>query len=203
MASTASTSAQPEFGDKGPPPDLSHRYKLKVKYLALQRKYNRAVQKRNDLTLEVGEKEAKKQRLQDEVDLIIDQIYDIDYQHLQPKDDDLFSGSEDDHDALGDDAARGDPNGKRKAADQNTSHLAGTEHGAGALNGHENGNGVAVGSNGHANGTVRKVDHEGSTTSPSASPRMIKRPRLLEEFNNNASPNGAGGAVPLPPHPQP
>jgi len=73
-----------------------------------------------DLKLEAGEKESKVQRLQDEVEcvhlafplrlrslqltnmslynhsLIIDQIYDSDYSHLRPEEDDLFSDEEGD-----------------------------------------------------------------------------------------------------------
>lgn len=77
-------------------------------------------QTRKDLTLEVKEKEDKVQRLQDEVEsvlwaswlpslhlaekrrrpfhfhsLVIEQIYDSDYAHLAPEDDDLFSDQED------------------------------------------------------------------------------------------------------------
>lgn len=72
-----------------------------------------------DLKIEIGEKESKVQRLQDEVEcvafslqlsycsltsraclhnnsLIIDQIYDSDYSHLRPAEDDLFSDEEGD-----------------------------------------------------------------------------------------------------------
>ncbi|GAA5899557.1 hypothetical protein JCM5296_006944 [Sporobolomyces johnsonii] len=87
----------------GHPPDLTERYKLKAKYHKLQKKYHRALEARKDLTVELSEKEDKVQRLQDEVDLIIDQIFDADYRHLLPKQDDLFSDDndedEDDDDA--------------------------------------------------------------------------------------------------------
>ncbi|GAA5991711.1 hypothetical protein JCM10908_001102 [Rhodotorula pacifica] len=78
----------------GPPPDLTARIKLKARYLRLQSKYNRSIEARKDLEIELEEKEATQQRLQDEVDLIIDQIYDSDYAHLLPKHDSLFSDDE-------------------------------------------------------------------------------------------------------------
>lgn len=71
--------------NRPPPPDLSARYKLKSKYADLQRAYARALevgppsplldssnavrtQTRKDLKLEAAEKDAKVQRLQDEVE---------------------------------------------------------------------------------------------------------------------------------------
>ncbi|KWU45886.1 hypothetical protein RHOSPDRAFT_32359 [Rhodotorula sp. JG-1b] len=82
----------------GPPPDLTVRIQLKLRYLRLQSKYNRSIEARKDLELELAEKEATQQRLQDEVDLIIDQIYDSDYAHLLPKRDSLFSDDDDEED---------------------------------------------------------------------------------------------------------
>ncbi|GAA6013564.1 hypothetical protein JCM10207_004776 [Rhodosporidiobolus poonsookiae] len=78
----------------GPPPDLTERFKLKAKYTKLRTKYTRAIETRKDLTLELAEKEAKEQQLQDEVNMILDQIHDADYAHLRPKHDDLFSDSD-------------------------------------------------------------------------------------------------------------
>ncbi|GAA6029067.1 hypothetical protein JCM8097_001577 [Rhodosporidiobolus ruineniae] len=88
-------------GHPGPPPDLTQRYKLRAKYHKLQQKYTRSLNVRKDLTLELAEKEAKVQQLQDEVDLILDQIHASDYAHLVPALDDLFS--DDDHDLAEDD----------------------------------------------------------------------------------------------------
>ncbi|GAA6060246.1 hypothetical protein JCM10212_003486 [Sporobolomyces blumeae] len=85
----------------GNPPDLEKRYKLKERYLKVQKKYFRAIETRKDLTLELAEKEAKVQRLQDEVDLILDQIYDSDYKHLRPRQDNLFSDDDDDEGEVG------------------------------------------------------------------------------------------------------
>ncbi|SCV71497.1 BQ2448_3085 [Microbotryum intermedium] len=115
----------------GPAPDLTERFKLKAKYLDLQRDYFRALEVRNppclsghstlrahhhsrsdtrqirkDLTIEVKEKQDKMQSLQDEVDLLIDQIFDSDYAQLQPSEDDLFSPSEDEHDGVPEQAVK-------------------------------------------------------------------------------------------------
>ncbi|SCZ89246.1 BZ3500_MvSof-1268-A1-R1_Chr1-1g01055 [Microbotryum saponariae] len=86
----------------GPAPDLTERFKLKAKYLDLQRDYFRALEIRKDLTIEVKEKQDKLQSLQDEVEqviafifLLIDQIFDSDYARLEPSEDDLFSPTED------------------------------------------------------------------------------------------------------------
>ncbi|GAA5959475.1 hypothetical protein JCM3765_002339 [Sporobolomyces pararoseus] len=79
---------------QGNPPDLEKRYKLKVRYLKIQKKYFRSLEVRKDLELELAEKEAKQQKLQDEVDLILDQIHQSDYAHLRPKDDNIFSDDE-------------------------------------------------------------------------------------------------------------
>lgn len=92
---------------------LSKRAKLKAKYGELQRNYVRALQLRTELTLELAEKEAKIQRLQDEVDLVLDQIYDTDYVHLAPKNDDLFSDSGED------DSEGGDGDGRPPNEDDN------------------------------------------------------------------------------------
>ncbi|GAA5922177.1 hypothetical protein JCM1841_006910 [Sporobolomyces salmonicolor] len=91
----------------GHPPDLTERYKLKAKYHKLQKKYHRALEARKDLTVELSEKEDKVQRLQDEVDLIIDQVFDADYRHLLPKQDDVFSDDEDEVDEEADAAEEG------------------------------------------------------------------------------------------------
>ncbi|KDE09517.1 hypothetical protein MVLG_00415 [Microbotryum lychnidis-dioicae p1A1 Lamole] len=91
---TASSSSFSSLGP-GPAPDLTERFKLKAKYLDLQRDYFRALEIRKDLTIEVKEKQDKLQSLQDEVDLLIDQIFDSDYARLEPSDDDLFSTPED------------------------------------------------------------------------------------------------------------
>ncbi|KAJ8293123.1 hypothetical protein OF846_003825 [Rhodotorula toruloides] len=114
--SVASSSARwpHQPGLAGGPPDLTERYRLKAKYLKLQKRYFRSieaslahsacvdppdppydVQIRKDLTLELAEKEEKVQQLQDEVDLILDQIHDSDYARLRPKHDSLFSDDED------------------------------------------------------------------------------------------------------------
>ncbi|GAA5987218.1 hypothetical protein JCM5350_003284 [Sporobolomyces pararoseus] len=79
---------------QGNPPDLEKRYKLKVRYLKIQKKYFRSLEVRKDLELELAEKEAKQQKLQDEIDLILDQIHQSDYAHLRPKDDNIFSDDE-------------------------------------------------------------------------------------------------------------
>ncbi|GAA5981082.1 hypothetical protein JCM11641_001447 [Rhodosporidiobolus odoratus] len=84
----------PENPYAGYPPDLTERYKLKAKYGKLQKRYFRGIETGKDLKLELAEKEAKVQALQDEVDLIIDQIASSDYAHLRPALDDLFSDSE-------------------------------------------------------------------------------------------------------------
>ncbi|BGP10221.1 hypothetical protein NBRC10512_004557 [Rhodotorula toruloides] len=95
--SVASSSARwpHQPGLAGGPPDLTERYRLKAKYLKLQKRYFRSIEIRKDLTLELAEKEEKVQQLQDEVDLILDQIHDSDYAHLRPKHDSLFSDDED------------------------------------------------------------------------------------------------------------
>ncbi|GAA5873598.1 hypothetical protein JCM8547_005627 [Rhodosporidiobolus lusitaniae] len=80
----------------GPPPDLTQRYKIKAKYHKMQKRYVQFQETRKDLILELAEKEAKVQQLQDEVDLILDQIAASDYAHLRPKLDDLFSDDEGD-----------------------------------------------------------------------------------------------------------
>ncbi|GAA5954852.1 hypothetical protein JCM8115_005549 [Rhodotorula mucilaginosa] len=85
----------------GPPPDLTTRIQLKLRYLRLQSKYNRSIEARKDLEIELAEKEATQQRLQDEVDLIIDQIYDSDYAHLLPKRDSLFSDDDEEEEEDG------------------------------------------------------------------------------------------------------
>ncbi|GAA5897605.1 uncharacterized protein JCM6883_006752 [Sporobolomyces salmoneus] len=79
---------------QGQPPDLEKRFKLKVRYLKIQKKYFRSLEERKDLELELAEKEAKQQKLQDEIDLILDQIHQSDYAHLRPKDDNIFSDDE-------------------------------------------------------------------------------------------------------------
>ncbi|GAA6018381.1 hypothetical protein JCM11491_005952 [Sporobolomyces phaffii] len=104
-AAPAVAVAQPHHAVPGPdlarshvlghPPDLEHRFKLKVRYLRIQKKYFRSLQVRKDLELELAEKEAKQLKLQDEVDLILDQIHQSDYAHLVPKDDNLFSDDDD------------------------------------------------------------------------------------------------------------
>ncbi|POY72357.1 hypothetical protein BMF94_4659 [Rhodotorula taiwanensis] len=94
----ASSSKLPSYyaTTAGPPPDLTARLQLKAKYARIQARYNRAIEARRDLTIELEEKEATQQRLQDEVDLILDQIHDSDYAHLIPKRDSLFSDDEGD-----------------------------------------------------------------------------------------------------------
>ncbi|ORY70795.1 hypothetical protein BCR35DRAFT_307869 [Leucosporidium creatinivorum] len=101
----------------GPPPDLTARYALKAKYARLQRSYQRALEMSKDLKLEVGEKETTVQRLQDEVDLIIDQIYDSDYAHLRPEQDDLFSDEEGDAPSSG--GAAAEEGGEQQARESN------------------------------------------------------------------------------------
>ncbi|GAA5889286.1 hypothetical protein JCM6882_000696 [Rhodosporidiobolus microsporus] len=86
--------AHHHYAHPGPPPDLTERYKLKAKYHKLQKNYFKGIEIRNDLTIELAEKEAKVQQLQDEVDLLLDQIHDSDYAHLRPAEDDLFSSDE-------------------------------------------------------------------------------------------------------------
>ncbi|BGP34205.1 hypothetical protein JCM10296v2_006020 [Rhodotorula toruloides] len=100
--SVASSSARwaHQPGLAGGPPDLTERYRLKAKYLKLQKRYFRSIEASlahfaSDSTLELAEKEEKVQQLQDEVDLILDQIHDSDYAHLRPKHDSLFSDDED------------------------------------------------------------------------------------------------------------
>ncbi|KAK4701707.1 hypothetical protein P7C70_g4522, partial [Phenoliferia sp. Uapishka_3] len=199
---------------KGPPPDLSQRFKLKWKYAELQRKYTKALQVRScpkplrrstvltcggdtqvrqDLTLEVSEKDAKVQRLQDEVNLVLDQIYDTDYKHLQPADDDLFSedepdesdgdeseedesGSDEDEDEDEDDspwakAAEGEPN--TNGTGNGVAITNGNSEGIG--NGHKNGNG-----NGHGaeNGRVRKERPQVSSPGEGEGEPALKRPRV-------------------------
>ncbi|GAA5867821.1 hypothetical protein JCM3774_005868 [Rhodotorula dairenensis] len=130
----------------GPPPDLTVRIQLKARYLRLQSKYNRSLEARKDLEIELEEKEATQQRLQDEVDLIIDQIYDSDYAHLLPKHDSLFSEDDDDGSAAEDEQpvnvkaeqdgspptngttsngaeAKGDRKGKRKMRERDLDEL--------------------------------------------------------------------------------
>ncbi|BGP02172.1 hypothetical protein NBRC10513v2_005818 [Rhodotorula toruloides] len=125
-SSSARWAHQP--GLAGGPPDLTERYRLKAKYLKLQKRYFRSIEIRKDLTLELAEKEEKVQQLQDEVDLILDQIHDSDYAHLRPKHDSLFSDDEDegfelddDEDELlhvkaedGEEAGEGDIKGKKR-----------------------------------------------------------------------------------------
>ncbi|KAM0755581.1 hypothetical protein T439DRAFT_320278 [Meredithblackwellia eburnea MCA 4105] len=93
--------------DKGPPPDLTHRFKLKAKYASLQQKYFRALKVRKDLTIEASEKTNTEQRLQDEIDLIIDQIDHNDYTSLKPEDYHFFSEEEEEEDADGEDDEEG------------------------------------------------------------------------------------------------
>ncbi|KAL8283235.1 hypothetical protein RQP46_006013 [Phenoliferia psychrophenolica] len=183
-------------GNAGPPPDLSARFKLKAKYADLQKKYTRSLEVRKDLTLEANEKDAKVQRLQDEVNLVLDQIYATDYKHLLPADDDLFS-----EDALSESDADGSGEDDDSESDEDDEDDPGpkTENGAGSGNGVDprmiNGNG-----NGHAaeNGRVRKERPEESPTNgeePHSDERAPKRARVDDEVALAAP---APTAVPAP-----
>ncbi|GAA5825287.1 hypothetical protein JCM3770_000899 [Rhodotorula araucariae] len=121
----SSPASSSRYDTLGPPPDLTERYRTKAKYYKVQKRYLRAVQTRKDLEVELAEKQAKVQALQDEVDLIIDQIHDSDYAHLVPARDDLFSDddleqdeADDQHEikAEDDDDDGDDPQGTRTAA---------------------------------------------------------------------------------------
>ncbi|GAA5876999.1 hypothetical protein JCM16303_006365 [Sporobolomyces ruberrimus] len=94
LAASPSAASSQYSHIQGQPPDLEHRFKLKVRYLKIQKKYFRSLEIRKDLELELAEKEAKQQKLQDEVDLLLDQIHQSDYAHLRPKDDNIFSEDE-------------------------------------------------------------------------------------------------------------
>ncbi|GAA5915794.1 hypothetical protein JCM8208_003888 [Rhodotorula glutinis] len=87
----SSPASSSRYGTLGPPPDLTERFRVKHKYLGYQKRWHKGLDLRKDLELELAEKEAKVQALQDEVDLILDQIHDSDYAHLVPARDDLFS----------------------------------------------------------------------------------------------------------------
>ncbi|KAM0790623.1 hypothetical protein ACM66B_004486 [Microbotryomycetes sp. NB124-2] len=76
-------------------PDLTERWHLRSKYRRLQQRWQQALDDKQNLILELEEKTAKVQQLQDEVDLLLDQIQDADYEHLKPLDDALFSDVED------------------------------------------------------------------------------------------------------------
>ncbi|KAK4052447.1 hypothetical protein OIV83_002249 [Microbotryomycetes sp. JL201] len=76
-------------------PDLTERWLLKSKYRRLQQRWTHATENKKNLTVELEEKAAKVQQLQDEVDLLLDQIQDADYEHLKPLDDELFSDDDD------------------------------------------------------------------------------------------------------------
>ncbi|BGP42283.1 hypothetical protein JCM10449v2_006288 [Rhodotorula kratochvilovae] len=97
----SSPASSSRYSTLGPPPDLTERYRIKAKYLKMQKRYFRAIETRKDLEVELAEKEAKVETLQDEVDLIIDQIHDSDYAHLVPARDDLFSDDEEEDDEDG------------------------------------------------------------------------------------------------------
>ncbi|KAK4336272.1 hypothetical protein RTBOTA2_005069 [Rhodotorula toruloides] len=106
-SSSARWAHQP--GLAGGPPDLTERYRLKAKYLKLQKRYFRSI----EASL---------------AHLILDQIHDSDYAHLRPKHDSLFSDDEDegfelddDEDELlhvkaedGEEAGEGDIKGKKR-----------------------------------------------------------------------------------------
>ncbi|GAA5841999.1 hypothetical protein JCM9279_002751 [Rhodotorula babjevae] len=111
-SSPASTS---RYGTLGPPPDLTERFRVKHKYLGYQKRWHKGLELRKDLELELAEKEAKVQALQDEVDLILDQIHDSDYAHLVPARDDLFSDDDGEQDLHDDGAAAREENGDDEA----------------------------------------------------------------------------------------
>ncbi|GAA5941551.1 uncharacterized protein JCM15063_001619 [Sporobolomyces koalae] len=108
---TRSQQLEAQYGTHihGNPPDLEHRFRLKVRYLKIQAQYFRSIEVRKDLELELAEKEAKQQKLQDEVDLILDQIHQSDYAHLRPKHDNLFSDDEDEVDQEPDQRIKQEP----------------------------------------------------------------------------------------------
>ncbi|KAK4056975.1 hypothetical protein OIO90_001875 [Microbotryomycetes sp. JL221] len=77
-----------------PCPDFTERWALKSKYRRLQRKYTKATENQRNMLVELEEKGKKIQQLQDEIDLLVDQIHDADYKHLEPEVDVLFSDDE-------------------------------------------------------------------------------------------------------------